>query len=249
MRFRFVLPLLLVSIGIGLAALAVALPNAEAADRPHRRYVPGLAADSAPTPTAVPTAFPPPIFDTDRRITMFFEIDAKELAVSGEGTTVVHISANVSAPLPTVDQPVVTASGTFTIAPHPPDAAGCTWTRTLTKDTFKVTLFHTTDLSVVANLEAPEWYYIAQCPKGPPVRFPAFGEEGMFYFLQELMAPYRQGVGVKLPMDVVSEVPISCIKRHGLFQQGPTAFTDGASVEVFVYQPDFPGGCLLPVGP
>jgi hypothetical protein len=246
--------LVLVSIGIGLAALAVALPNAgEAANLPHRRFVPGLAADSARAPTAVPTAFPTPIFDTDRRITMFFEIDAKELAVSGTGTTIVHISANVSAPLPSVEQPIVTASGTFTIAPHPGDAVGCTWIRTLTKDTFKVTFFQTTDLSIVANMDAPEWYYTMTCPtdggRTPPLRSPAFGEEGMFYFLQELMAPYRQGLGVKLPMGVVSEVPISCIKRHVLFQQGTTNFTDGASVEVFVYQPDFPGGCLLPVGP
>jgi hypothetical protein len=248
------LPLLLAAVGAGLVLLAATTSSlGEAADRPHRRFVPGLAADSARAPTPVPTPFPAPIYDTDRRITMFFEIDAKELAVSGTGFTIVHISANVSAPLPTADQPVVTASGTFTIAPHPGDAVGCTWTRTLTKDTFKVTLFQTTDLSIVANLEAPEWYYIMTCPtdggRTPPLRFPAFGEEGMFYFLQELMAPYRQGLGVKLPMDVVSEFPISCIKRHGLFQQGPTNFTDGASVEVFVYQPDFPGGCLLTPSP
>lgn len=248
MRAWVFAPLWMLLFAAGLVALAVAINAGRAEDRPHRRYLPGIAADSAgaPTATPTPTPIPGPGAGSARRIAMFIEIDAKELSATDTGTTTLHISAQVFAPLPSVDQPVVSATGTWTIAPHPPDEAGCTWTRTVTKDMFAVTFFQTADLSVVANMDAPEWHYTQLCPAGLSFTYPKFGEEGLFHFLLELMAPYRQGAGVKLPMDVVSEVPISCIKRHGLFEQGSTEFTDGASVEVFVYQPDFPGGCLLP---
>jgi hypothetical protein len=246
MRVRVLLPLLSVGIATAIVLLvARQLPGDASAAGKWKMIVVNVAADSAPP---APTATPP--FNTDRQIAMLIELEGKELAASGVGFTLVHMTATVSAvDMPTALDPVVTATGTFSIAPHPPDSAGCTWERTMTKDTFKVTFYYTQDLSIVADMETPEWYYTVQCPApgAPPIRFPAFGEEGLFHFLREIIEPYRQGNGVRLPMDVVAEVPVSCIKRHFKVERPETSFTGFISVEVFVYQPGFPGGCLLPI--
>jgi hypothetical protein len=246
-RIRIVARLLVVFIGAGLVVVAVALPGG-AVDLTHRRFVPGLAADSAPAPTATatPTPIPGPGSGPGLYVALFIDIDAKELAVSGTGTTIVPMSAFVlDVPLPTAQAPMVTAIGTFTIAPHPddhPDGAVCTWTRFFASDIFGVTFNDTGDLSVMATLQAPEWHYTMTCQSAsgstPPVRFPAFGEEGLFLFLQEAMAPYRQGSGVRIPMDAVSG---SCIKRQE--EIFVPASTGDVTVKIWVYTKP----CLLPL--
>lgn len=181
---------------------------------------------------------------------MFIDIEAKELGVTGTGTTVVPISAFVlDVPLPTAQAPTVTAIGTFTIAPHPddhPDAETvCVWTRSFASDIFGATFFDTGDLSVMARLQAPEWHYTMTCqaPGGstPPVRFPAFGEESLFLFLNEAMMPYRQSIAdpeVRIPMDAVSG---GCIKRQK--EIVVPASTGDVTLKILVYTKP----CLLPI--
>lgn len=248
---RRIAALCLVLLGAGMLVVTSALPPSSAAEGPHRRYLPGLAADSAPAPTPTPTPLPGGSpNDTALRVALIIDIDAKELAVGPTGTTIVHITADARANLPSPTEPVVTVSGSFTIAPHPGDAAGCTWTRFFFTDIFNVTFTVSADDSVLASLQAPEWHYTMTCPTAdgstPPQRFPAFGEEGLFLFLLEAMEPYAatpplyKGGGVRIPMDVVSH---ACIRRaKGIHV---AASTGDVTVTVFVYQ-QIPGGCPLP---
>lgn len=223
-----------------------------AAAGPFRMVVPGIAADSAPgaanpTPTPTPTPPPGPGSPEELWVKVDITVEALELAVGPSGTMPVNIFATAQGRMPSATDLPILVTGTFTISPHGTDAAGCTWTRTITKPDFELIIYHSTGLSVRADLEVPEWYYTLQCPKGPPVRVPAFGEETLFNFLLELMAPYRVGDGVLLPTPIYQGYanPPGCLKRSATFTG--TTFKGTTTVDVYVYDKDWPGGCLLPL--
>jgi hypothetical protein len=237
---------LLLLVGVS-AALFVSerTGNDAAAAGGFRIIVPNLASDSAraappPTPTPAPTS------DSQRWVKIFITITAEELAVTSSGTLPVRIFATADAPLPGVLDTPTPVTGTFTISPHGTDSAGCVWTRTITQPNFTMTVGHSGDLSILASIVAPEWFYTMRCPGNPAAfRFPDFGEEGLFYFLQQVMSPYRVGNSVRLPTDVDSSG--GCLKRSATFRS--SSFNGEAQVDVYVYQKDWPGGCLLPLLP
>jgi hypothetical protein len=237
--------------GASLALVAVQSENntASAADS-FKIIVPNVAADSAlarPRPQPTPTV----AFDSDRWVNIQMNITAKEAAVSASGQVDVPISVAANAKIPTVLEGPITVTGHAFVQPHVTDSAGCVWSRTFTNPDFKMTVFYSADLSVIASVDGPEWYYIVQCPGSsgqlPPVRFPLSGSIPLYGYLQTTMGAYRVGNGVRLPMDVISEFPISCLKRTRTFDE--SAFNAHAVIQVYVYQPDFPGGCLVPLLP
>jgi len=67
--------------------------------------------------------------------------------------------------------------------------------------------------------------------------------------LQYAMQPYRSGNGLRLPTDVYTGYPggSGCLKRWAQLQG--SAFNGDAAVDVWVYEPGYPGGCLLPLLP
>jgi hypothetical protein len=209
--------------------------------------VPGVAADSARPPAPTPT----PVFDTERWIRVEIRIRALELAATGSGTLPVLIHATAEAPVRSALDPPVTVTGDFSITPEGTDAVGCTWTRTDASSDFKMTVYYNSagNLDALLSFVSPEWHYTVTCPKvGVVTRSPAFGEEGLQLFLRDLMQPYLTNEvpnGVRLPMTVASGSE-PCIKRVAYFI-GYGIQTSPAEVAVWVFQPDYPGGCD-PVG-
>jgi hypothetical protein len=236
-----------VAIAMFVAIGVIAIPQIKreaAAAGAFQIVVPNIAADVvAARPRPTPTAAP---FDSDRWVNIQMNITAKELAVGPSGTVEVPIVVSASAKLPTVLEGPVTVTGTAFVQPHVVDSAGCTWSRTFSNPEFKMTVYYSGDLSVIVSADGPDWYYDVICPPSSrTVRFPASGSVPLRLYLQYTMAAYRVADGVRLPTEVISETPISCLKRKGTFNQ--TAFNAHAVIQVYVYQPGFPGGCLLPV--
>jgi hypothetical protein len=182
-------------------------------------------------------------------------INARELAATSTGLSPIRIHASANARLPTVLEGPVTVTGTVTLSPHETDEAGCVWTRTLTNPNLKMTVYYSGDLSVLVGFDGPEWYYTVQCPDPDnpppfPIRIPAFGAEGLRYFLQEALQPYREADGVRLPTSIYTGYApgvSGCQKRAAVYNE--TAFNADVQVVVHVYQRDWPGGCLLPLLP
>ncbi len=259
MRIRLAVAVFLVLAGIGAVFVASqGASNGAAAAGPFRIIVPNLAGDSAP-PSAQPTPTPTPTpigggpNAPERWARVDMTITARELAATASGLSPIQIYASASVRLPTALDGPITVTGTVTLSPHEVDSAGCTWTRTLTNPNFTMTLYYSGDLSVLAGVDGPEWYYMVQCPGDPrpppPVRFPAFGVEGIRYFLQYALAPYRTTEGLRLPTQVYTGYPsgVGCLKRWAVLNQ--TAFNADVEVDVWVYEPGYPGGCLLPLLP
>lgn len=245
MRWLF----LVVALALSAAAVTAALWGADepaTAAGGWKLVVPNVAADSARRPTAVPT--PTVSFDSERWVRIEIRIHALELAATGTGTLPVLIHATAEGRLPGAFDAPVTVNGTFTITPEGSDEVGCNWVRADSSTTFKVTFHYNAagNLDALLGIVSPTWHYNITCPNGFTFRSPAFGEEGLETFLRDLMQPYRTSEvanGVRLPMTVVSapnQPP--CIKRSANFT-GTGIQTRPAEVGVWVYQPDYPGGC------
>ena len=225
----------------------------------HRRVVVGLAADSARAPSA-PSPTATPQFDTDRWVQVSIRVRAKEIAATANGSLPVLITAVATAPLPTVLDTPAQVTGTFSITPEGVDHGGCDWVRTDTQRDFKMTVYYTDDLSILASMVSPEWFYTVICGRGaPPLRSPNSGQESLFLFLRSVMDSYltkEVANGVKLPTIVVSGQ--GCVKRSSLIE-GMAPQAELVQVFVHVYQPDYPGGCnivlpalpdqIVPLGP
>lgn len=204
----------------------------------------GVSATPSPTPIEGPTSEP------ELWVMIHMTIAAREPAIIAGGLSPVQIFASARARLPTVLDGPITVIGNVTVSPHPNAPPECSWPRTLTKPDFKMTVYHSGDLSILVSVDGPDWYYTILCPApAPPIRFPAFGEEGIRYYLQYALEPYRTGDGVRLPTDVYTGYPSGsgCLKRWAQIQA--SAFNADVQVDIWVYQPDYPGGCLLPLLP
>jgi hypothetical protein len=252
-RIRTGLALVLLVAGLGATSLWAqrtsdsAVAAAPAAVGPHRRHVAGLAADSANPPAAQPT----PVFDGARWVRISIRIQAHELGVTATGFKIVPIIATADAPLPSVLDSPAAVAGQFSLSPEGADSVGCTWSAQITKPGFLMTVHHSGDLDILASIDPPEWHYDVTCPGSPQkLRSPAFGEEGLFLFLRDVMAPYRTTVngmdGVRLPTRLDLTRP-DCVKRSNSFAM--QSVSGYAEVFVYVYQPDFPGGCNFPAVP
>lgn len=250
MRIHFVAGVLAIA-GV-TAGLVVSLRSDDgevAAQVQHRRIMPGLAADSAVGPVGTP-----PTFDTRRWVRIYIRVNAQEIAATLSGTLPVQISAIAEARIPTVLEPPSVVDGTFLITPEGTDSKGCSWDRTITPTTpnkFKLSVFPSGDSSILASLESSEWFYTVTCllPSGgttPPIRSPAIGAEELTGFLSEVMQPYREGDRVRLPTQLVDD-PGGCVKRSVQFAGSNVRAS--VIIWVYVYQPDFPGGCDLPIPP
>lgn|GEM_PF-4172963 len=227
----------------GLALLGQGSRDGEAAAGPHTRVLPALAADSVPgAATATPTPTPPGgSTGTDLRVTVILRIVALELSVSPTGTTPVLIEADATVDMPG-PQASTAAAGTFSIADHPVDAAGCSWTRFDVSTSFSLVVYNVSAAGVLMGMTSPEWYYIQQCPApgAPPIRFPAFGEESLELFLRDLMTPYYAGpTSVLLPLNAAAAP--GCLKQYGAFSHSGIQ-ADPAQVFVYVHEQ----GCSLP---
>lgn len=187
----------------------------------------------------------------DLWVNIQLSITAHELAATDTGTMDVPINASISGRIPTSGQAPVIVTGNAFVGPHGPDSAGCTWARTFTNDVLKLTVYPSDPASVEVGLEGPDWYYVVQCPgdSSPATRIPAFGDEGLRYFLEYALWPDHTANGVRLPTAVYASPTggSGCIKRSASYTT--SAFNADVFVGVFVYQPDYPGGCLLPVWP
>lgn len=248
-------PPILVIVVVLLVGISAALSASNLEDRDAvaagnwRLIVPNLARDAA---LPAPTATPAPTYDPERWVNIQLSITAHELAVAETGLMDIHIEASISAKIPTVLEAPVSVIGSATITSHAADSAGCIWTRTITKPDLKMTVYHSGDLSVLLGIDGPEWYYMVQCPGDPtppPLRVPQFGTEGLRYFLQYALEPFRVAEGVRLPTDIYSSYAggQGCLKRSASYSR--SAFNADVFVGVYVYQADYPGGCLLPLWP
>ena len=264
MRIRLAVAIFLVLAGLSAAFVASQrTSNDAAAAGPFRIILPNLASDSAPagllptpTPTPTPTPLPGggPAPSNEQWVLITLTIAAREPAIIAAGLPPVRISASARARLPTVAGGQITVTGTVTVSPHPETPGPCRWPRTFTKPDFKMTVYHSGDQSILAGVDGPEWYYIIECydpDKGwvPVTRFPEFGQEGIQYYLQYALAGYRTAEGVRLPTDVYTGYASGsgCLKRWAVLNQ--TAFNADVEVNVWVYEPGYPGGCLLPLLP
>lgn len=198
-----------------------------------------VASDSAP-------ARPQPTYDTERWVMIAITMTVWELGVTDTGTSPVRIFATARARLPTVLEGPVTVTGTVTLAPYENRPDDCVWTRTVTNPNFKMTVYHSGDLSVLVGGDGPEWYYMIQCDEDPPVRS---AQVPFFLLLESALLPYRTTEGVRLPTAVYTGYysGSGCLKRSAQIQ-GSSVNAD-VEVDVWVYQPDYPGGCLLPLLP
>lgn len=227
-----------------MLVLQLAGPSAEAA-LAHRRFLLGIAADSAPVPaTATPTSTPVPGSGPQGGllVTVIIRIRALELAATATGTKPVMINAEASVPMPTAQQVVNVAAGTFSITEVGVDDAGCAWDRTDESTTFSVAVYHTSDLSVVLGIVSPEWHYTILCPGGaPPIRSPAFGEESLELFLRDLMEPYRSPNVNTVQLPLSAPATPGCLKGYGAFSDSGIQ-ADPAQVFVYLHET----GCALP---
>lgn len=175
-------------------------------------------------------------------------ITAKELAVSSTGLSPIRIETSSSQRIPAAGEAPTVVTEAASVSPHEVDEAGCVWTRTFTKPNLEMTVYDSGDSSILAGVDGPDWYYQVQCPGDPrpppPFRMPAFGSEGLRYFLQYALAPYRVTEGLRLPTSPHTGGP-GCVQRSATISG--SAFNADVEVHVFVYQADVPGGCLLPV--
>ena len=258
MHIRLAVAIFLVLAGLTAFVVSQRTNNDAAAAGSFRVIVPNVASDSAPSrlqPTPTPTPGGGPTYDSERWVMIALTIAAREPAIIAGGLPPVRIFASARARLPTVLEGPVTVAGTVTVSPHPDTPGPCRWPRTFTKPDFKMTVYHSGDLSVLAGVDGPEWYYGIECydpDRGwvPATRFPEFGVEGIHYYLQYALAAYRTAEGVRLPTQVYTGYPsgvVGCLKRSAVLNE--TAFNADVEVNVWVYQPDFPGGCLLPLLP
>ncbi len=165
-RIRVLLVLVVLVVGAGTSLIAFEGPSNDAAAAGRwRMIVPGLARDAArATP---PLVTPPPTYDSERWVNIQLVITAHELAITGTGTSDIRIEASLSARLPTALDPPSLVTGQAFITPHQTDDAGCVWTRTFTKPDITMTVYYSGDLSVLAGIDGPDWFYMAQCPRNP----------------------------------------------------------------------------------
>jgi hypothetical protein len=137
---------------------------------------------------------------------------------------------------------------------HEPDP-DCTWSRTFTKPDFGMTVYYSGDLSVLVAFTVPEWYWTVWCPQDPPkppavFRFPGAGAEFSFGYYLGLPLGFPAGGG---PLGIGTNIYTGyfsgsgCLKRWAQLQG--SAFNGDAAVDVWVYEPGYPGGCLLPLLP
>jgi hypothetical protein len=261
---RYLPFLVLIAVVFGAATAAWRFDDSAEAAGPHRIIVPNLAGDSAPpraqptpTPTPTPTGGAPNGTPNGPELWVLITltIAAREPAIIAAGLPPVQIFASARARLPTALSGPITVTGTVTVSQHPETLGPCRWPRTFTKPDFRMTVYHSGDLSILAGVDGPEWYYIIECfdpDRGwvPVTRFPEFGVEGIQYYLQYALAAYRTAEGVRLPTQVYTGYPsgaVGCLKRSAVLNQ--TAFNADVEVEIWVYQPGYPGGCLLPLLP
>lgn len=211
-------------------------------------FVPGLTKGSSaiatPTPTPTPIGGGGGGGDSGALdIHVSIKIIAREASTDPDGMVDIPINAAATAHLPgPLDQPV-TVGGTVTIAPHPVDAAGCTWARTYAKTDFTMTVRPpepgSNDVSL--TFEAPEWHYAISCPEpGYVTRFPAFGEQTMLAFLRYTFPEYAPPAGLPLPVPPVQVAP-ACFKREATFQR--SVDLADATIRIVIYQPH----CELPL--
>ena len=237
---------------LGLAALLFATERDEERDADaagqHVRFLPALAADSVPgatTPTATPTPPPGGGSSSGLVVSLIIRIIALELSVTPTGTTPVLIEAEAEVPMAN-GQSSSAAGGTFSIADHPIDAAGCSWNRVDVSTSFSVVVYNVSPAGILLGMTSAQWHYIQQCPGGaPPIRFPAFGEESLELFLRDVMAPYRTGVNeVLLPLNAAAAP--GCLKQYGAFSHSGIQ-ADPAQVYVYVHEQNCPLPPLLPL--
>lgn len=149
-------------------------------------------------------------------MTVIFDIVALELSTGPTGTTPVQILADATIAMAGPLQ-ASAASGSFSIADHPVDAAGCSWPRTDVTTGFSVIVYEVRQGAILLGMTSPQWHYNIVCPGVAPIRIPAFGEESLELFLRDLMTPYyvQGGTAVLLPLQPAAAP--GCLKQYGVF--------------------------------
>lgn len=255
MRVRLSLFTLLVIASIGAALAVMRQADNGAAAGNWKIIVVNVAADSG---RGRPQPAPTPVYDHERWVNIQLNINVGEPAISETGLAAVSMTTDAIARHPTEDEPVVTVRGTFNITPHPGDDE-CTWTRTITKPELNVTFYYTGGgLPVEVSFDGPRWHYTVVCsdPDNPiRLRYPESGEFRFEYYLIEPLRTWRTAnsneVAFRFPVNFATDWETSCIKRSGDFSgkgiPGALTHNGRVRVEVRVYEPHFPGGCLLPL--
>jgi hypothetical protein len=230
-----------------VTAAATPLATAPAVPTPSAQPTPTPTPSPTPSPTLTPAGVSPS--DPELWVNIQMSIEAQELAVSASGQSPILISTTSSGRIPAAGEPATVVTGLASVTQHAVDDAGCAWTRTFTKPDLEMTVFDSGDSSVLVGVDGPDWYYMVQCPGNPPpppLRSPAFGEEGIRLFLQTVFSNEREADGVRLPTSPYAG-GAGCVKRSALIRRS-SGFAD-VTVSVFVYQANVPGGCVLPISP
>jgi hypothetical protein len=207
---------------------------------------------SQPTPTPTPAGAP--AANKNLWVTIAITLNAKEPALTEAGTAPIEITASATARLPTAESGPVTVTGSVTMADHAPDPE-CTWSRTITKPGFEMTLQDSGPASVTAAFSGPEWAWTMTCPDPPRApaafRFPQFGAFQFGYYLEH---PLGLTPGpVRIPTDIYAGYApgvSGCLERWAVLT-GSSSLSGDAEVDVWVYEAANAagGGCLLPLIP